>query len=232
MVENLKRLREPAAWIVLIVTVVSIVLALIRFGVGLTAGMGFAEASQTLGLSVMNLTLVVLVVALVWTCVFVEPTTPRAARLVSLSAAAVTLGTGLTLFGAIAGLTAINGALAIVLEFVGGLLDIVVKGVGAVTLWLIHRGVRAGRIAPVAPPEESADAPTAAAAGTADGASATGWSADASSGRAWASASDAAAGAPATGNGGSGLGAGWHAVAREGDDSAEGTSSGGLTKGE
>lgn len=231
MVENLKRLREPAAWIVLVVTVVSIVLALIRFGVGLAAGMGFAEASQTLGLSVMNLTLVVLVVALVWTCVFVEPTTPRAARLVSLSATAVTLGTVLTLFGAIAGLTAINGALAIVLEFVGGLLDIVVKGVGAVTLWLIHRGVRAGRIAPVTPPQEPVDAPAAASPGTAGG-SATGWSADASSGRAWASASDAAAGAPATGNGGSGPGAGWHAVAREGDDSAEGTSSPGLTKGE
>lgn len=246
MVENLKRLREPVAWIVLTVTAGSIVLALIRFGVALSTGLPFAEASQSMALTVMNLTLVVLVVALVWTCVFVEPATPRASRLVTLSAVVVTVGTLLTLLGALLGLSAIQGVLAVVLEFVGGLLDIVVKAVGAVTLWLIHRGVRAGRIA-VSSGGLAAGAGVSARAtgGGSTGADpflpdpgsggeveiASSWTPDVASGHVWTSASDAAAGAPASGSGRPGSGNGWRPVPREGDDSADGTDRRGLTNG-
>lgn len=244
MVENLKRLREPVAWIVLAVTAGSIVLALIRFGVALSTGLPFAEASQSLGLTVMNLTLVVLVVALVWTCVFVEPASPRAPRLVTLSAIVVTLGTLLTLLGAILGLSAIEGVLAIVLEFVGGLLDIVVKAVGAVILWLIHRGVRAGRIAVPVSTSSTGEVSTGSTGGVSTGSTGEGstgdgpsnevastWTPDVASGHVWTSASDAASGAPASGSGRPGSGNGWHPVSREVDDSAEGSGPPGLTKG-
>lgn len=219
MVDNLLRLREPAAWVVVAVTLASIVLALVRFGVAVSTGAELAEASQSVALAAMNLTLVVLVVGLVWACVFVHPPVPRAKQIALLAAITVTLGTLLTLVGAVLGVTTTaGGALGVVLELLGGLLDIVVKAIAAVTLWLIHRGLRAGRLqveAPTPPaaevePAEPPRAPTT-------------WTPDAAAGSVWTSAADAASGAPASGHGVPGDGAGWRPVERpaldEGDDS-------------
>ena len=190
------RLREPVAWLVVAVTATSIVLALVRFGVELSGGLTFAAAAQDVALSAMSLAMLVVVVALVWSCVFLNPVTPRAGQLVTAAATVVTLGTLLTLVGAVLGLTASAGALGVLLEFLGGLLDIVVKTVGVAVLWLTHRGLRGGRIAPQhADPAPVAVAPDVAPPQVPP----TVWTADTAAGSVWASAADAAAGAPATG---------------------------------
>lgn len=188
------RLREPVAWLVVAVTATSIVLALVRFGVELSGGLSFAAAAQDVALSAMSLAMLVVVVALVWACVFLNPVTPRARQLVAVAATVVTLGTLLTLVGAVLGLTASAGAVGVLLEFLGGLLDIVVKTIGVAVLWLTHRGLQGGRIAPQGTaPEPAVDVmPPPAVPPTV-------WSADTAAGSVWASAADAAAGTPATG---------------------------------
>ena len=103
------------------------------------------------------------------------------------------------------------------LEILGGLLDIVVKIVASATLWLLLRGLRAGRIAPAAAEPEASPVEPPAEGGTeleAPADEAVGWSLDPTSGAAWASAADAAEGAP--GAAASGPHAeGWHPVGRD-----------------
>jgi len=220
MVDNLLRLREPVAWIFLGVTAVSIVLAVVRFVLALTTGGAtLSGAAQDVALEAMSLTLVITVVALVIASVFHAPVA-GARRLVLAAATVVTLGTVLTVVGALLGLPASAGALAVVLEFLGGLLDIVLKIVGAVTLWLIHRGMTAGRIqvaaaadpdAVTAPEELAEPAPPAPT-----------WTPDAAAGSVWTSASDAASGAEPSGWGVPGGGTGWHPVSRPALDAGEG----------
>lgn len=221
MLDNLIRLREPAAWTVLAVTAASIVLALVRFVLGLSTGEPFSAAAQDVALQAMNLTLVIVVVALVWACVFHSPT-PGAPRLVAAAAWIVTIGTVLTILGAVLGLTASAGVVGVVLEFLGGLLDIILKLIGAATLWLIHRGLRGGRITV---PQAVEAAPPAAIEPEQPKGPAPSWTADAASGSVWTSASAAAEGAAPTGHGVPGAASGWHPVARPeptpGDDGEE-----------
>ena len=219
MIENLMRLREPAAWILVGVIAVDIVLAVVRFVLALTTGgVSLPAAAQDVALQAMSLTLLMALVALVTACVFDAPV-PSARRLVAAAATVVTIGTVLTVVAALLGLPASAGALAVVLEFLGVLLDIVLKVVGMVTLWLLHRGMTAGRIdvagpAPVAggevapaEPEESLPAPT--------------WRPDAAAGSVWTSASEAASGAQPTSYGVPGEGGGWRPVARPDLDGGE-----------
>lgn len=225
MVDNLMRLREPAAWIVVGVTAVSIVLAVVRFVLALTTGgIGFSAAAQDVALGAMSLTLVLAVVGLVIACVFHAPVA-SARRLVVAAATVVTIGTLLTVLGALAGLPASAGALAVVLEVLGGLLDVVLKIVGAVTLWLIHRGMSAGRIQVAGPVVAAEEEPAAVEPPTA----APTWTPDAAAGSVWTSASDAATGAQPSGWGVPGSASGWHPVTRpalEAGDGVEGEHTG------
>ncbi|MFV0406693.1 MAG: hypothetical protein ACK5LN_07730 [Propioniciclava sp.] len=200
MIENLKRLREPVAWIVLAVAAASMVLALVRAGFDLSTGVPLASAAQTVSLTVMNLTFVVLLVILAWVCVFIAPAVARAKQIVCWSAILVTVGTLLTLVGAIAGIATSDSALSVVFEFLGGILDIVLKGVGTVTLWLMYRGLRGGRLVPAEAVRLEA---------TSEAAPPTVWAPDAASGAVWTSAAEAAAGAPASAFGSPGATEGW-----------------------
>lgn len=220
MFDNVMRLREPAAWTVLAVTVATIVLAVVRFVLALGAGVPLAAAAQDMSLGAMNLTLVIVIVALVWACVFTSPT-PRAVQLVGVAATVVTAGTLISIAGTLVGASASAGALGVVLEVLGGLLDIVLKIVATITLWLILRGMRGGRIAgpavaalpepqpepqPEPEPPADADADPAAEQGVAPI-----WRPDPTAGSVWASAQDAAQGAPGAGAAQDG---GWHPVRR------------------
>lgn len=218
MIENLKRLREPVAWIVLAVTAASIVLAVVRFVIEVSTGEPLATAAQTMSLTVMNLTFVFLVVALAWAAVFVPPPLPRARLLVGWSAIVVTLGTLLTLFGAIGGLATGDSAMSVVFEFLGGVLDIVLKAVGTVTLWLMYRGVRGGRF-------QADVARAGAAADQQNPWPPTTWAPDAATGAVWTSAADAASGAPASSVGSPSTGSSWFPVRGGTEDPAlpEGT---------
>lgn len=223
MIENLKRLREPVAWIVIVVTAASIVLAVVRFGIEVASlGVSVPVAAQTMSLSVMNLTFVVLVVALAWACVFVAPAVPRARALVGWSALVVTLGTLLTLVGAIGGLATAETAVAAVFGFLGGILDIVLKGVGTVTLWLMYRGVRGGRFQAKAAVGATAPSPGLEHPPTT-------WAPGAATGAVWSSASDAAAGAPASAVGTPGQSVPWFPVLGSAGDPTPAEGSGNVT---
>lgn len=219
MLENIRRLREPAAWVVLAVTAAGLVLALVRFVLELSTGSAdFSAAAQDVALRAMNLTLVVVVVGLVWSCVFVQPPTPGAPRLATAAALVVTLGTLLTMAGTLLGLSASAGVLGVVLEFLGGLLDIILKSVAAMTLWLIHRGLRGGRIQPAAVEPAGPPATLQAPAPPGPAQAPPSWAPETAAGSVWLSAADAAQGAPASGTGVPG-GGGWHPVRRPGTGS-------------
>ncbi len=223
MVENLMRLREPAAWVVIGVTAVSIVLSVVRFVLALTTSdTTFSAAAQDVALGAMSLTLVLAVVAVVLVSVFHAPVA-GARRLVLAAATVVTIGTVLTVLGALLGLPASAGTLAVVLEVLGGLLDIVLKIVGAVTLWLIHRGMSAGRIevAPAVVTRPDAGAEVEASAPEATPQTGPTWTPDAAAGTVWTSASDAASGAQPSGWGVPGSASGWHPVTRPALESGE-----------
>lgn len=223
MVENLMRLREPAAWVVIGVTAVSIVLSVVRFVLALTTSdTTFSAAAQDVALGAMSLTLVLAVVAVVLVSVFHAPVA-GARRLVLAAATVVTIGTVLTVLGALLGLPASAGTLAVVLEVLGGLLDIVLKIVGAVTLWLIHRGMSAGRIevAPAVVTRPDAGAEVEASAPEAKPQTGPTWTPDAAAGTVWTSASDAASGAQPSGWGVPGSASGWHPVTRPALESGE-----------
>lgn len=211
------RLREPAAWIMVAVTAASIVLAVVRFVLSLTTGSAsLAVAAQDVALEAMGLTTLLALVALVIACVFHQPV-GSARRLVGAAATVVTIGTVLTVIGALLGLPASAGTLAVVLEFLGGLLDVVLKVVAMATLWLIHRGMTAGRIEGASPPAPGA-AETGAAGEPEASLPAPTWTPDAASGSVWTSASDAASGAQPTAYGVPGEGSGWRPVARPAAD--------------
>ena len=212
MLENILRFREPTTWVVLAVTTASMVLALVRAGVSLaTGGTDAVAASQDVANSAMNLTLVVLVVALVCTCLFLKPSTPRAVAVTRVAAIVVTIGTLLTLVATLVGLSASAGALGMVLEALGGLVDVVLKGVAAIVLWLTVRAIGAGRLEPAtqgASAEVEAAAPSEVAPRQAPS-----WRPSEASGSVWRTASEAAEGSPASAHGTPGAGT-WQRVER------------------
>ncbi|MDO5535101.1 MAG: hypothetical protein Q4F65_10675 [Propionibacteriaceae bacterium] len=229
MLDNLLRLREPAAWILIAVAAVSSVLAVVRFVLRMSSGVvPLPAAAQDVALEALSLSLLLAVIAVVIACVFQPPPVAGARRIVLAAAVVVTIGTALTIVGALGGVSASAGTLAVVLELLGGLLDIVLKVVGTVTLWLIHRGLSAGRIeggpgrASGAVLAGEPAAATAVTDGDADADDAVKapekpqptWTPDAASGSVWTSASDAAAGARPSAYGAPGEASGWRPAPR------------------
>lgn len=215
MVENLKRLREPVAWVVLAVTAAGLVLSVTRLVLSVTTGgIPLVDAFQDAANSAMNLTLVVLVIALVWVCLFIAPATPRSAQLTLTAAWVVTVGTLVTLVATVAGLSASAGVLGVVLEFLGGLLDIILKTLAAITLWLIHRALRAGRMRSATDTETSGQVETAPAPAPEPSPAPTTWRPSEASGSVWRTASEAAEGAPASAHGTPGRAGAWRRVER------------------
>lgn len=211
MIDNILRFREPSTWLVLAVTVAGMVLALVRSGVSMaTGGTGAIAASQDVANSAMNLTLVVVIVALVCACLFIPPSTPRAVAVTRAAAFVVTVGTLLTLVAMVAGLSASAGALGVVLEALGGLLDVILKGAACVVLWLLVRAIGAGRLEPA---ESALPAVVEEPAVEQNPRQAPSWRPSEASGSVWRTASEAADGAPASGHGQPGSGT-WRRVER------------------
>lgn len=149
MLENLKRFREPIAWVLLAVILAELTLGVVRLVLALLSGgtTVFAAFASIAG-SAMNLTLVVALVAIVCVCLFIAPATPRAVRLTQASAWVITIGTLITLVATLVGLTAVPGVLGIIFELLGAVFDIVMKAVAAGVLWVIYRATKAGRMQP------------------------------------------------------------------------------------
>ena len=88
MIENIKRVREPFTWALVVVLLGGLVLGLTRIWLEVGSGMPLPDALQAIGGELMNLTVVFALVGLVCTCLFATPAT-RNALLVTRVAAAV-----------------------------------------------------------------------------------------------------------------------------------------------
>lgn len=197
VLENLKRIRQPVTWAVLGVLVANMVIQVVKFVyLVVFEQSGVFESFQEVGISILPLTLVLALIGLVCSCLFVTPATGRALGLAKLSAWVVTGGVIAQLVCLLLGVAASANGFAVVLEILGGLLDVILKSVAAGVLWVLHRGVGAGRIdmAPPAPAEISpvSDTPTTPPV----------WRRDEAAGTAWRTANDAASGAAPSAPGG------------------------------
>ena len=188
MIENLKRIREPLAWVALALVVANMALNGWRLASALTDA-SLPEAAQHVGVDWLNTTVALLVVVLVLSCSLLTPATRHALLVARVTVVVLGVGVALTLLSVLFGMWASALGIGVVLDVLGGLLDVVVKALVAGTVWVCRRGVKAGRI-------EAARAPDSTEAETMTG------SADAGadepvSGSVWWTAADAAAGAPA-----------------------------------
>ncbi|WP_040161545.1 hypothetical protein [Nigerium massiliense] len=221
MVENVKRFREPAAWIVLAIVVAGMVLSAVRLANALTREhVPASEAFQDAANSGLNLTALVLLVAAVCVCHYVGTPSPNARRLALWSAVTVTVGVVLTIIATGAGLSASAGTLGVVLEALGGLLSIVLKALAAAVLWIVYRASGRPRVEAEPPaaiegaaePEEDEQRPAAV------------WRPSEASGSVWTTAAQAASGTAPSAMGTAH--AGWHAASAEPADPAEAEPSG------
>ena len=195
MIENLKRIREPLTWAVIAIVAANLVLGIVRLVLLFQQSVPVFEAFQEIGASLMNLTLAVVVVALVCTCFFITPATPHALLVTKVAAWVLTVGVVLALVCTMLGVAASANPLGVAFEIIGGLLDLILKALAAGALWVLMRGVNAGRIdtAPRAelvpaepePEPQTEDVPTV-------------WQRSEAAGAAWRTAEEAATGAPGT----------------------------------
>ena len=192
MIDNLKRIREPLTWAVIALVAANLVLGVVRLVLLLTLEqVPVFAAFQEIGLSLMNLSLVLALVALVCTCLFLAPATPRAHLVTRVAAWVLTIGVALTLVCMVLGVAASANAFTVVLEVMGGLLDVIIKALAAGSLWVLLRGVGSGRI-DTAPARQIAEPAPATPEVPAV------WKRDEATGAAWRTADDAASGLPGT----------------------------------
>ncbi|PFG15913.1 hypothetical protein ATK74_0434 [Propionicimonas paludicola] len=191
MIENIKRFREPFTWAVTAVLLGGLVLGVVQIWLQVASGAPLLGTLQSLGGNLMNLTVVFALVGLVCTCLFAAPATRDALLVTRVAAGVVSLGVLLTLVANLLGLFAGTGTLDIAMDLIGGLLDLVLKALAAGALWLLARGVSAGRIEPAAElvaGEDQSDPATPSAPTT--------WRREEAVGTAWGSAAEAASGQP------------------------------------
>jgi hypothetical protein len=189
MIENLKRIREPLAWTAI---------ALTLLGMGLTGWrlvtdfgqMSVTEAFQEVGSSWLNISIALLVLVVVMSCSLVAPASSRALPITRVAAVVLSLGVVATLVSSLMGMWASAAGVGVILDVLGGLLDVAFKALTAAALWVFLRGVKAGRIE-TAP--KSADS---AVDQEEVGPRPTTWAREEASGTVWWTAAEAASGAP------------------------------------
>lgn len=192
MVDNLKRFREPVAWAFILLIVGSMALSIARLVLAMTTESApVFTAFQDIANNAMNLTLVALLIVMVCLCIFIAPPAVHVKALTRWSAIVVTLGTVLTIVATVLGLMG-HGVFSVVLELLGGILDIIIKIVACVVLWVIDRAVHLGRMAVERAAEavpEVASAPVAVESPV--------WQPGQATGSVWRTAAEAAAGSDA-----------------------------------
>ena len=191
MIDNLKRIREPLTWAVIAVLAANIVLGMVELVIQLRQSVPVFEVLQEIGSTLVSLTLAVVVVALVCTCFFIAPATPHALLVTRIAAAVLTLGVLLSLVCSAIGLGASANAVGVAFEIIGGLLELILKALAAGALWVLSRGVNAGRIDTAAPAPEVVAEP---APGTIEEVP-TVWQRSEATGAVWRTADEAATGA-------------------------------------
>lgn len=190
MIDRIKAFREPA-------TVVAILVVLV--GIAVTSGRIASElrtyplADVLRGVTgLYGLVDGLVLTALALSCVLVGPATRHAAQLSLAATVLLWLGAAVgAAFLVISLLAAGEGSLARVLESIGGLTDIVIRGLMGYVLLLGHRVAAGPATVPATPvpptPEPSQDEPSSKPL----------WQPDEATGVVWRSAADAARGAAA-----------------------------------
>ena len=191
MIDNLKRIREPLTWAVIAVLAANIVLGMVELVLQLQQAVPVFEVLQTIGSSLVSLTLAVVVVALACTCFFIAPATPHALLVTRVAAAVLTLGVLLSLVCSALGVVASANSLGVAFEIIGGLLELILKALAAGALWVLSRGVNAGRIDTAASAPEVALEPAPELADEVP----TIWQRSEAAGAVWRTADEAATGA-------------------------------------
>ncbi|MGC3994115.1 MAG: hypothetical protein QM779_08435 [Propionicimonas sp.] len=196
MIENLKRIREPLAWAVIALMVANMVLGIVELVLQVQQAVPLFEAFQSIGGSLLNISLVVALVALVCLCFFIAPATRHAHAVTLVAAWVLSVGVVLTLCSYALGAAAADDAFGRILEIFGGLLDLLLKALAAGSLWVLLRGVRAGRIDVAAPAPSTVDEPAPDEDEADPALPRTTWQRGEATGAVWRTADDAAAGTP------------------------------------
>ncbi len=200
MIENLKRVRELLSWLAIGLTVLGMGLTVWRLVTALNE-MSVFQAFQEVGSGWLNFSIALLLVVLVLSCSLVAPATPRALLLAKMAAVVLSLGVLLTLVSVLMGMWASAAGIGVVLDVLGGLLDVGFKAITAGAIWVFLRGVKAGRIETASPTARPASTPAVPQSEQPRVEPvepvATTWSRDQAAGAVWWTAADAAAGAPA-----------------------------------
>lgn len=193
MAETVKRFREPAALGVLGISVVYILISLVRWGYLLVQGEPLSAASREVGGSSLSIVMVLLCFLAATACLGIAPATRRATQVVRWAATVVGIAAALEAVFLVLGLAgAPGGIFVVVLEVLGGVLEISLKAAAAVLLLRTLRGAREAQAAaveqrPRVVEVESEPEPQAAS-----------WKADQAAGAVWTRAGDAASGAAAS----------------------------------
>lgn len=196
MIENFKRIREPLSWAMIAVIVAQMLLGVLRLILLLSAGeVPVFAAFQDIGDSLLNLTAVLALVALVCTCFFMAPAVPGARFITQVAAWVVTIGVVLSLVASMLGVAASAGTIGVMMELFGSLLDLLLKALAAGSLWVLLRGVGSGRI-DIAPPVEARPVAPSLETPTQRPESAAVWQRSEATGAAWRTAQAAAQGDP------------------------------------
>lgn len=181
-----------------------LLLGLVRLIMLLTSGdVPVFAAFQDIGDSLLNLTAVLGLVALVCSCFFMAPAVARARLITQTAAWVVSVGVLLSLVASMLGVAASAGTLGVLMELLGSLLDLALKAMAAGSLWVLLRGVGSGRIDTAAPPQVRPGQvpqalPAVDAAPAEPGETASLWQRSEASGAAWRTAEAAAQGDPGT----------------------------------
>ncbi len=196
MIENLKRIREPLAWALIALVVANLVLGIVQLVRLVGQEVPLFEAFASIGASLMNISLVIAVVALVCMCFFIAPATRHASTVTLTAAWVLSIGVVLTAVCTVLGVAAADNAFGVVLEIIGGLLDLILKAVAAGALWVLMRGVNAGRIDTAEPAALPVQASEPAADRGDEPEARTTWQRSEAAGAVWRTADEAASGAP------------------------------------
>lgn len=193
MIDRVKAFREPATMVAIVVVLVGIAVTSGRIATDLQTSPLAQVLRVVTGLYGLVDGLVLTVLAL--SCVLVAPKTRHASQLTLGAAVLLWLGAASGLVFLVITLAARESSLSRVLDSVGGLTDVALRGLMGYALLLAHRVA----VAPEAPTEatRTTPAPGAAESPPEELASRPIWQPDEATGVVWRSASDAASGAAA-----------------------------------
>lgn len=223
MTETLKRLREPAT-IVLLVIAGGLILSSVALMIWQLAvvHLELGRVALATGSSILSVGWVIALMIGVFSCVLVQPVTPRARSLVLAAAWICGTATALGLVLLVIGLVSPQvGGLGKILDTVGALLELSLKALATVVLTKVARSpLGSGPQADSAPVGLPRTEPVTDPLGPSTDQQPV-WLPGQAIGVQWQRAGDAATGAPAQVSGASGAGEGWTRPPRPGEPAAQ-----------